>query len=139
MNMNDYFSEIQELFGLFYFQGLSDDLYDNDTYFSLCISLFLVTFFWIFSFYYILKSPKWGTMMKWIIWILIGCVINFFISYFISYNSIADIYLNQNLEIPYSNEFIGIGLSNFISSLVISIVFSFLLKWKSVNCSKIPF
>lgn len=137
--MNDFFAEIQELWGLIYFQGLSNDLYVNDIYFTLCLFLFLFTFIWVLIFYYVLMSPKWGTLIRWILWVLIGCSVNFVASYLIAYNNIADIYLNQNLEIPYSNEFIGIGISNFISSLILSIIFSVLLKWKSVNSSKIPF
>jgi hypothetical protein len=138
--MNDFLAEIQELFGLIYFPGLSRDLYNNDVYFSMSLFLFLFTFVWIVAYYYVLKSPKWGTILRWSIWVFVGCSINFIASYLIAYNEMSYYYvvtLNQNL--PYSNEFIGIGLSNFISSLILSIIYSFLLKWKSVNCSKIPF
>jgi hypothetical protein len=138
--MNDFFAEIQELFGLFYIQGLSDELYNNEIYFTLCISLFITTFIWIAIYYFGLRSPKWGTLSKWLIWILIGSALNFSVSFLIAYNSIAEIYLNIPADLPYSyNQFIALGLSNFISSLLLSVLYSSILKWKSINSSKIPF
>jgi hypothetical protein len=138
--MNDFFAEIQELFGLIYIQGLSNDLYDNEIYFSLCISLFGITFIWIALFYFGLRSPRWGTLGKWWLWILIGSIINSIISFLIAQNSIAQIYLSQNLEIPYSfSQFLSISFSNFISSLFLSFFYSVLLKRRSINSSTIPF
>jgi hypothetical protein len=138
--MNDFFAEIQELFGLIYIQGLSNDLYDNEIYFSLCISLFGITFIWIALFYFGLRSPRWGTLGKWWLWILIGSIINSIISFLIAQNSIAEIYLSQNLEIPYSfSQFLSISFSNFISGLFLSFFYSVLLKRRSINSSTIPF
>jgi hypothetical protein len=138
--MNDFFAEIQELFGLIYIQSLSDDLYVNNIYISLCIFLFVFTFLWTAIFYFGLRSPKWGTVPKWTIWVLVGSAINFLVSFLISYNSIAEIYLSQNQEIPYSfNQFISISFSNFISSFLLSVLYSSIVKWKSINSSKIPF
>lgn len=138
--MNDIFAEIQELFGLIYIQGLSNDLYDNEIYFSLCISLFSISFIWMALFYFGLRSPRWGTIRKWLLWMIIGSIINSIISFLIVQNSIAEIYLSQNLEIPYTfSQFLSISFSNFISSLFISFFYSFLLKRRSINSSKIPF
>ena len=138
--MNDIFAEIQELFGLIYIQGLSNDLYDNEIYFSLCISLFSISFIWMALFYFGLRSPRWGTLRKWLLWMIIGSIINSIISFLIVQNSIAEIYLSQNLEIPYTfSQFLSISFSNFISSSFISFFYSFLLKRRSINSSKIPF
>lgn len=138
--MNDIFAEIQELFGLIYIQGLSNDLYDNEIYFSLCISLFSISFIWMALFYFGLRSPRWGTIRKWLLWMIIGSIINSIISFLIVQNSIAELYLSQNLEIPYTfSQFLSISFSNFISSLFISFFYSFLLKRRSINSSKIPF
>lgn len=138
--MNDIFAEIQELFGLIYIQGLSNDLYDNEIYFSLCISLFSISFIWMALFYFGLRSPRWGTLRKWLLWMIIGSIINSIISFLIVQNSIAEIYLSQNLEIPYTfSQCLSISFSNFISSLFISFFYSFLLKRRSINSSKIPF
>ena len=138
--MNDFFAEIQELFGLIYIQGLSDELYNNDIYLTLSLFLFVFTFLWTAIYYFGLRSPKWGTVLKWTLWVLIGSAINFLVSFLISYNSIAEIYLSQNQVVPYSfNQFISISFSNFISSLLLSVLYSSILKWKSINSSKIPF
>jgi hypothetical protein len=138
--MNDFFAEIQELFGLFYFQDLSDELYNNDIYFSLCLFLFVFNLIWVVIFYFGLKSPKWGTLVNWSFWMITGSSINFLAAFFIAYNGIAEIYLKIPAVSPYSyNQFIGIALSNFISSLILSLIYSSLVKWKSINSSKIPF
>jgi hypothetical protein len=138
--MNDFFAEIQELFGLIYFRGLSNDLYNNEVYFSMSLFLFLFTFIWIVAYYYIIKSPKWGTILRWSLWVFIGCIINFITSYLIAYNEMYSYYVVElNEDLPYSNEFIGVGLSNFITSLILSIIYSAMIKWKSTNASKIPF
>lgn len=137
--MNDFFAEIEEVFGYIVLDSFSDDLYDNNLYINLGFTLFGFSLIWMIIYYYVVNHPRLSSFKNWLIWIIIGGIINFFLTYSISFNQISEICINEQREMNYSNEFSILSLINFCWTLILCFIFSAVLKIKSSNASQIPF
>jgi hypothetical protein len=137
--MNDFFAEIEEVFGYVYLNAFSDELYDNNIYSNLGIVLTITSLLWMFIYYYVINHPRYSNLISWIIWILIGGLVNFILTYSISYNLLSELYYNSEKKMDYTNEFSILSSINFGWSLIFTFIFSILIKAKSSNASQTPF
>jgi len=137
--MNDFFAEIEEVFGYGYLDSFSNDLYENNIYTILGLSLLISSFVWMFIYYYIVNHPKISNIKGWLIWVLVGAFINFTITYILSFNDLSNVYFINQKPMNYTNEFSILSLINFIWSIIFSFLFSIILKLKSSNASQTPF
>jgi hypothetical protein len=137
--MNDIFASLYELFA--YFEGFSDDLYENKLYIPVGLSMSVGSLIGIIIYYYGINHPRFNRWYHWLITVLTVCIINFGIAYSVVINGLDNIYASQNQEIPYSAEILIFSLINAIWTLIASFVFSFVRKigkW-SYNCRNTPF
>ena len=137
--MNNFFAELEEVFGYIYLNAFSDELYDNNIYTNLGIVLTITSLLWMFVYYYIINHPRYSNLISWIIWILIGGLVNFILTYSISYNLLSELYYNSEKKMEYTNEFSILSSINFGWSLIFTFIFSILIKSKSSNASQTPF
>lgn len=137
--MNNFFAELEEVFGYIYLNAFSDELYDNNIYTNLGIVLTITSLLWMFIYYYIINHPRYSNLISWIIWILIGGLVNFILTYSISYNLLSELYYNSEKKMEYTNEFSILSSINFGWSLIFTFIFSILIKSKSSNASQTPF
>jgi hypothetical protein len=107
---------------------------------TLC--LFLIPFLFTFIYYIGIDHPKLSNKLIWLITFLLVSVITAIVLDGVIYKYVLT-YLEQELPEElidnFTEELLNIGIVNFIIALLISILFSFLLKLKSKNCSKTPF
>lgn len=137
--MNDFFAEIEEVFGSVYLNAFSDELYNNQVYNLLGFSLFGFSLLWMITYYYVINHPKYSTRLWWAIWTIIGGLITAVISYIISFNALSEIYFNNQKVLPYLNEFYTLSIINLFWSVILSFLFSIFLRLKSTNASHTPF
>ena len=135
--MNDFFANWYEL--LAYFPGFSNDMYYQNLYITIGICMVLIPVILFTIYYYAVNSVKLNKWYHWVGLLFILCGISFCIAYFCSYNELLYLYEQQDKELPYSSEFIGFSFVNVFWTLVVSFVFSMIIKWRSKNCSRTPF
>ncbi|MDR0560667.1 MAG: hypothetical protein LBG92_10900 [Prevotellaceae bacterium] len=140
--MNDFFSTLYELFGSNYIEGFSENLYDGGVYNSTGIAMFIVAILGMIIFY-LLKAQKPLTFRfwAWCIAILLLCIINFGIAYALSNSKLAEIYTEQNQDLPYGfGSFAGFGLVNVLWTLVLCLVTSVVIQIACINThGNVPF
>lgn len=135
--MNDFFANWYE--SLAYFDNFSDDLYNQNLYITIGLCMVLIPVIFMSIYYFVVNSVKLNKWYHWLILAVILGVINFCIAYFCSFNDLSFIYEQQNKELPYSSEFVGFSLINVLWSLVVTFVYSMIIKWSSKNCRRTPF
>ena len=107
---------------------------------TLC--LFLIPLLFTFIYYIGIDHPKLSNKFIWLITILLVSVLTAFVLDGVIYDYVITYMEEQKLKDTidnYTEVLINIGIVNFIIALIISILFSFLLRLKSKNCSKTPF
>lgn len=135
--MNDFFANWYEM--LAYFPGFSDDMYNQNLYITIGLCMVFIPVILLTIYYYAVNSVKLNKWWFWLLLVTVFCIANFCIAYFYSYNALSFLYEQQNKELPYSSEFVGFSLINVLWSLVVSFVFSMIIKWGSKNCRRTPF
>lgn len=132
--MNDFFAPLYEGWGLFYLDTFSDDLYNNRLYIPVGWTLLLSTLILMAAYYYLINHPRFNRWYHWLLYTGIVAVINFAVAYFVSYNEINMLYE----EDPYSTQYYTFGLVNFLYALIFSMLFSYIIRWWSINCATTP-
>ena len=135
--MNDFFAMIYE--GIFYSQPFSNDMFNNNIYFTTGITFILICILFLFLYYKIIDMQKLAKQI--IYWIVnLGvALINFIVVFLISYNEIRMIYNFNGEDIPYFSPFITFGLINAGLSFVLFFILSFIVRLLSNNSRYIPF
>ena len=135
--MNDFFANWYEL--LAYFDNFSNDLYNQNLYITIGLCMVFIPVILLSIYYYMVDSVKFNKWYHWVILVVILAAINFCIAYFTSFNELSFIYEQQNKALPYSSEFVGFSLINVLWTVLVSFVWSMMIKWGSKNCRRTPF
>lgn len=142
--MEDFFAAIYEGFhplDLFYIKDFSEDMYSSGVYVSIGLIMLFSSLFLMALYYFALSN--YGNFYKkiyWLLWILIICIINFFVGYYNSLMAMEDTYANSENGHPYwFTQFFTFSMINVIWTFFFCFVFSMILKIKSVCASKTPF
>lgn len=137
--MNDLFANWYEL--LAYFDGFSNDMYYNQTYLSIGLCMVLIPVAVLAVYYYAVNSVKFSKRWHWLLLVIVLCFVNFGIAYSISYNSILDVYQNQNTQPSYSltTASLSFSLINMLWCFAVSFVWSMIIKWGSSQLRRTPF
>lgn len=140
--MNDFFSQLYELFGSSYIEGFSDNLYNAGVYTSTGLATLAVTILCIIVFY-LLKAQKPLTFRRpaWFIWTLILCFISFGIAYALANSTLEGVYAEQNQDLPYGfGNFAGFALINFLWAAVYCFITSLIVQLVCINThGDVPF
>jgi len=144
-----YTSLFENFFGLPLAEYLWGDTTDDGRNLYIGVGLWMIALSLLVAvlYYYIINHPKLARWWGWLIFAGISAVVNFFVGL---QWTLSDYYAGKmveidaatNQEIPLSidvSNCLCFGVSNAILSLVFFIIFSILIKWKSVNCSHVPF
>ena len=132
--MNDLFAPLYEGWGLFYLDNFSDDVYNSRLYIPIGLTLMLSSLALVGVYYYVINHPRFNRWFHWLIYVGAIGVINFGIAYYMSYSTISELYERD----PYQAQYYTFGLVNFLYALVFSLLFSYAIRWWSINCSTTP-
>lgn len=152
--MGEFFGSIycwfEEFFGIElanYLWGESSLLSQTNSFIGIGWSMFGISFAMVLIYYYVINHPQLNHWWGWIIFLVINGIINFIVGWQWVLKDYYDgkmitIDPATNLQIPLNigeSEIIYFGVSNMFISVIAFIVFSFILKWWSTNCSRAPF
>ena len=118
-----------------------------NTFIGIGWSMFGISFAMVLIYYYVINHPQLNHWWGWIIFLVINGIINFIVGWQWVLKDYYDgkmitIDPATNLQMPLNigeSEIIYFGVSNMFISVIAFIVFSFILKWWSTNCSRAPF
>ncbi|MDM1376349.1 hypothetical protein [Myroides marinus] len=142
--MNDLFATLYEGFNplnLFYIENFSSDMYDSGSYSTMGWLLLIVTVVMVALYYFLLSNyGKFYKRIWWFVYILVIALINFIIAYNISMNAMEDLFLTNEDGNPYGfSEYFQLGMVNVLYGVILSIVFSIIMKFKSIQATRTPF
>ena len=139
--MKEFFANIYELGGFAYFDAFSNDMYQHNLYFQIFIGLIATVLIFTVLYYKILDRPKLAKVSWWIlIPVLFSGIISFLTAYGIASNSLVSIYSEAGQQIPnYSTELISFAFLNSFFAVILTVVFSIIIKGFSTNLTKVPF
>ena len=152
--MGEFFGSIycwfEEFFGIElanYLWGESSLLSQTNSFIGIGWSMFGISFAMVLIYYYVINHPQLNHWWGWIIFLVINVIINFIVVWQWVLKDYYDgkmitIDPATNLQMPLNigeSEIIYFGVSNMFISVIAFIVFSFILKWWSTNCSRAPF
>ena len=152
--MGEFFGSIycwfEEFFGIElanYLWGESSLLSQTNSFIGIGWSMFGISFAMVLIYYYVINHPQLNHWWGGIIFLVINGIINFIVGWQWVLKDYYDgkmitIDPATNLQMPLNigeSEIIYFGVSNMFISVIVFIVFSFILKWWSTNCSRAPF
>ena len=152
--MGEFFGSIycwfEEFFGIElanYLWGESSLLSQTNSFIGIGWSMFGISFAMVLIYYYVINHPQLNHWWGWIIFLVINGIINFIVGWQWVLKDYYDgkmitIDPATNLQMPLNigeSEIIYFGVYNMFISVIAFIVFSFILKWWSTNCSRAPF
>ena len=146
--MGEFFGSIycwfEEFFGIElanYLWGESSLLSQTNSFIGIGWSMFGISFAMVLIYYYVINHPQLNHWWGWIIFLVINGIINFIVGWQWVLKDYYDgkmitIDPATNLQMPLNigeSEIIYFGVSNMFISVIVFIVFSFILKWWSTN------
>lgn len=137
--MNNFFANWYELLG--FFEGFSDDMFDNSLYLPIGLCMVLIPIVFLTLYYYVLNSARFNKWWHWLLLVVVLCVVNFGISYLVSYRNILNVYTDMNSEPSYAlgTCCFSFSIINVLWCFVVSFIWSLIIKWGSSSCRRTPF
>jgi len=132
--MNDFFAAIYEndLIG-FYAEGFSGELYNLFLYQKYGLTLLISVVVFVLCYYKLLDKPMFAKFIYWLLVLIVAVVFNFV---FLRIDSEASL---TSAGFSYDGEYLSLALVNALYAAIIFFVLSSIVKFFSVNTSKIPF
>ena len=131
--MNNFFAPIYELF--FYTVPFSDDLFQNELYVPLGLSLLIISALLMVAFYYYpINRPSFSRWYHWLIILLVNAAIQFGLAVIIPKNKFTSLGIEE-----YHSEYYNFGIVSAFMSMILFIILSFMFRWWSTNCRRTPF
>lgn len=152
--MGEFFGSIycwfEEFFGIElanYLWGESSPLSQTNSFIGIGWSMFGISVAIVLIYYYVINHPQLTHWWGWTIFLIINAVVNFIVGWqwvLKDYYSGKMVVIDPatNLQTPLNigeSEIIYFGVSNMFISIIAFIIFSFMFKWWSSNCSRAPF
>ena len=152
--MGEFFGRIycwfEDFFGLElaeYMWGASSPISPNNSFIGIGFTMLGISLAMVLVYYYVINHPRLNNWWGWFIFLGINAIINFIVGWqwvLKDYydNKMVTINPSTNLQVPLNigeSEILCFGVSNMILSILAFIIFSFIFKWWSSNCSRAPF
>lgn len=126
---------------------LSSPLSPENSFIGNGFAMFGISIAIVLVYYYALNHPRLNNWWGWLIFLGINAVTNFIVGWQWVLKDFYEgkmIYIDKstNMQVPMNigeSEIVCFGVSNMILSILAFIIFSFIFKWWSTNCSRAPF
>lgn len=152
--MSDFFGSIycwlEDFFGIEladYLWGLSSPEQLSNMFIGIGLSMLCISLIVTFCYYYLINHPRLNNWWGWLIFLGINAVINFIVGwqwvlkdYYEGFMVKEDAATGKIEELPiYTDDILAFGFTNMIDAIIAFVVFSYMIKWCSSNCSRAPF
>lgn len=152
--MGEFFGSIycwlEDFFGLplaDYLWGTNSPEQMSNMFIGIGLSMLSISLLVCVCYYYIVNHPRLNNWWGWLIFAVINAVINFVVGWqwvlkdF--YNGLMvkiDPATGKTVNLPiYQSDILAFGVTNMINAIIAFLVFSYIIKWWSTNCSRAPF
>ncbi len=132
MDLNNIFSKIFEILG--YDGSFSQDLYQEQIYFTLGLSGVFISLFLVLTFYFIINRPSFSRWQHWLIILGVNFLIAFLLGTFVTKSTFSTVGIDEYEIMKY----IMLGLKNAIISTVFYIFWTYCFKWFKSNAKGTP-
>lgn len=152
--MGDFFGSIycwlEDFFGLelaeYLWGGYAPEQSGN-MFIGIGLSMLGISFAITVCYYYIIDHPRLANWWGWTIFLGINAVINFVVGWqWVLKDYYAGLMVKKNLvigkmdDLPiYPDDILAFGVTNMINSIIVFVIFSYIIKWWSTNCLRAPF
>src|SRR5690606_3131960 len=99
--MNEIFAPLYEGWGLFWLGDFSNDLYSNNLYTPVGLTMLAWSILWMVIYYYVSDLRRLAKAWHWLEWILVLSGINFAVPNYGSLPQLTDLYPGQEKDVPY--------------------------------------
>lgn len=152
--MGEFFGSIyclfEDFFGLDlaeYLWGTSSPLSATNSFIGIGFTMLGTTLAVVLLYYYAVNHPRLNNIWGWLMFLGINAGLNFVVGWQWVLKDLYDgkmvtIDPSTNLQVPLNigeSEILCFGVSNMFLSVIAFIIFSFMCKWWSTNCSRAPF
>lgn len=152
--MGEFFGSIycwlEDFFGLEladYLWGESSPLQESNMFIGIGLSMLCVSFIVTICYYYVINHPRLNNWWGWLIFLGINALINFIIGwqwvlkdYYDHLMVKEDKATGNPVNLPiYPDDIFAFGVTNMLNAILAFILFSYIIKWWSTNCSRAPF
>jgi hypothetical protein len=146
----DLYCWLEDFFGLEladYLWGLSSPQQTGNMYIGIGMTMLCISFLATIAYYYLLNHPRLNNWWGWSIFLAFNAVLNFVVGWQWVLKDYYDGLMvkissetGKEIDLPiYESDILAFGVTNMIDSIIAFIVFSYIIKWWSSNCSRAPF
>ena len=151
--MGEFFGSIycwlEDFFGLplaDYLWGTSSPEQMSNMFIGIGMSMLAISFVMVICYYYLLNHPRLCNWWGWAIFLVINAVINYVVGwqwllkdYYAGLMVKLDPATGKMVDLPIStSDIIAFGVTNMIDAIIVFVIFSYIFKWWSSNCSSAP-
>lgn len=152
--MGEFFGSIycwlEDFFGMElanYLWGQVSPEQQTNMYIGIGLAMLGVSLVSVVIYYYLIDHPKLCNWWGWLIFLVVNAVINFVVGwqwvlkhYYDGKMVKTDVTTGKLVDLPISpSEIVTFGVVNAIDAILAFVIFSYLIKWWSTNCSRAPF
>jgi len=141
MGLKDLIANFYELWGAAYLGSFSDQMYNNDFYFSVALYSIIIALILTIVYYYVIDRPSTAKLSIWSINLLVGAILTFITAYVSSNNDLTELFASVGEQVPasFSSDMLMFSLINAMWTVLLMVLLSLVFKWKSPNSSFVPF
>lgn len=152
--MDQFFGSIycwlEDFFGLplaDYLWGISSSKQESVMFIGIGMTMLFLSFLLVVLYYYVLNHPRLNNWWGWTIFLVVNSLINFVVGwqwvlkdFYGGFMVKLDPATGKEVDLPiYESDLLAFGVANMIDSIIAFIIFSYIIKWWSTNCSRAPF
>jgi len=140
---------LEDFFGIElanYLWGISAPEQTKNLFIGIGLLMLLISFVVVMVYYYLIDHPKLNNWWGWLIFLLSNAVINFIVGWQWVLTDFYDGLMvkispttGEMVDLPiYTSDMIAFGCTNMFDSIIAFVLFSYMFKWWSHNCSGAP-
>ena len=141
---------LEDFFGLplaDYLWGISSPKQESVMFIGIGMTMLFISFLMVVLYYYVLNHPRLNTWWGWTIFLVVNSLVNFVVGwqwvlkdYYGGFMVKIDQATGNEVDLPiFESDLLAFGVTNMIDSIIAFILFSYIIKWWSTNCSRAPF
>lgn len=140
---------LEDFFGLElanYLWGQSSPLQQGNMYIGIGLTMLVISFALVVTYYYVVNHPRLGNWWGWTIFLAVNAAVNFVVGWqWVLKDLYDDLMVRKDpatgkmvdLSI-YPSDIAAFGVTNMIDAILAFVIFSYLFRWWSTNCSHAP-
>lgn len=141
---------LEDFFGLplaDYLWGISSPKQESVMFIGIGMTMLFISFLMVVLYYYVLNHPRLNNWWGWSIFLVVNSLLNFVVGWQWVLKDFYDGFMvkldpatGKEIDLPiYESDLLAFGVANMINSIIAFILFSYIIKWWSTNCSRAPF